>query len=102
MSVSAESIPKPVVGAEASAFGSDYVVLDPPGRFLRGLNETGARVWQLCDGERSAQEIAQEIASEFGADVRAVLGDVIAFLEALSARGLVEIRGISTASEGAR
>ena len=30
------------------------------------LNETSAMVWRLCDGKRSAVEIAEEISRELG------------------------------------
>lgn len=89
MRFSADVVIAAAKGAEGSAFGQDYVLLDPPGRMLRGLNETGARVWQLCDGHRSVGEIAQVIAREFGAAPERALTDVQQFLEALAQRGLL-------------
>ena len=55
--------------------------------------ETGARVWQLCDGRRTVREISDQIAREFDADPATALSDVLHFLEALASRGLLAPRG---------
>lgn len=89
MRFSADVVIASVHGAEGSAFGRDYVLLDPPGRTLRGLNQTGALVWQLCDGHRTVGEIAREVAHEFDVEPERALSDVQKFLEALAARGLL-------------
>ena len=91
--LSANTVIAGASGAEGSAFGQDFVLLDPPGRVLRGLNETGARVWQLCDGRRTVREISDQIAREFDADPATALSDVLRFLEALASRGLLAPRG---------
>ena len=50
MSLDLARVPVRREGAEGSHFGQEFVILDPPGRILRGLNETGARIWDLIDG----------------------------------------------------
>jgi len=49
------------------------------------LDEVGIRVWELCDGTRSVDDIAAVISSEYeaspetiGADVRVLLADLAA------------------------
>ena len=49
------------------------------------LNETGARIWDLMDGVRTADEIAAEIASEFDVEAAAARTYVRGFLDRLSA-----------------
>lgn len=76
-------------GVEASRFGEDFVVLDGAGKMIRGLNATGARVFELVDGVRSEEEIARQIATEFDADDARAQQDVRAFLEALVHKSLI-------------
>jgi pyrroloquinoline quinone biosynthesis protein D len=86
----ADSIPRRVQGANGEPFGDDFIVLDSQGRTLRGLNATAARVWQLCDGKRSARALAEQVAHEFSADVGQVLPDTLRFLTELARLGLIE------------
>lgn len=91
-------------GCESSRIGQDFVVLDAEGAMLRGLNATGARVWELLDGTRSAEQVAQEIAAELRVEQRRALADVLAFVERLLERDLLERADGPTAerSGGAR
>jgi pyrroloquinoline quinone biosynthesis protein D len=69
----------------------EAVVLDSRARVLRGLNATGARVWDLVDGSRTVADIATVLAAEWNRDAGDALADVTRFVEALRERGLVEI-----------
>lgn len=89
MSVSAFDVPRRVPGTEATRLGDELVVLDADGRMLRGLNGTGARVWELCDGSCAVREIAFALVAELGAPAEAALADVQRFLSELQLRGLV-------------
>ena len=91
MRAASRAIPRRVKGAEASRFGADYVLLDATGKTLRGLNATAARVWELIDGSRTVFEIAQQISKEFEAPVEQTLEDVLAFLERIEGKQLVEV-----------
>ena len=90
MSFRPDSIPRRRPGAEGQRFGEDFVVLDAEGRMLRGLNDTAARVWELCDGKRTAREVAEVVAREYGAEVEPVLADCLHFLARLGGQGLME------------
>ena len=62
-----------------------HVLLYPEGALT--LNETAANVLELCDGDRTIDDIAQELSSRYdGADVRA---DVESLVGAIAGRGLV-------------
>ncbi len=62
-----------------------HVLLYPEGALT--LNETAADVLELCDGERTIDDIAQELSSRYdGTDVRA---DVERLVGAIAGRGLV-------------
>jgi pyrroloquinoline quinone biosynthesis protein D len=63
----------------------EHVLLIPEG--VVRLNPTAAEVLELCDGERSLDDIVGALSSRYeGADVRA---DVLELVEAMAERGLV-------------
>ncbi len=86
----ADRIPRPREGVSGQRFGSDYIVLDAEGRTLRGLNGTAIRVWELCDGKRTARAVAGQVALEFKVDARQVLVDTLRFLTDLARLGLID------------
>jgi hypothetical protein len=65
----------------------ETVLLDVDGRQLMGLNEVGALIWSLCDGEHSAAEIAAAVARDFAVDEATARADVDAFLSELTRLG---------------
>ncbi len=92
MSLELARIPVQSTGAEGSRFGQEFVLLDPAGRMLRGLNETGARIWALIDGKRSVAEIATVISREFDVPLVTAQADVAGFISLLVGHGLVVVR----------
>jgi hypothetical protein len=67
----------------------EMILLQPEQEKLLGLNGTGAAVWELLDGRRSAADIARDVAARFARDEQSVLADVLAFLGELEKRRLV-------------
>ena len=61
----------PETFAKLERVGEQAVMLDAAGTVARGINETGARVWELIDGRRTVAEIAREL------DDGDVVGDVL-------------------------
>lgn len=70
----------------------ETVLLDVDGKELLGLNEVGARVWALCDGEHALSAIVEAIAAEFEVDRATAEADVRAFVSELLAQGALEPR----------
>ena len=63
----------------------EHVLLIPEG--VVQLNPTAAEVLELCDGERSLDDIVGALSERYeGADLR---GDVLELVDALTQRGLV-------------
>ena len=63
----------------------EHVLLIPEG--VVRLNPTAAEVLELCDGERSLDDIVGALSARYeGADVR---DDVLELLDAMAQRGLV-------------
>jgi hypothetical protein len=53
------------------------------------LEGAGARMWELCDGSRSPEEIARLVASEYRTDVGVVNADLGELLGRLREEGLI-------------
>ena len=54
-----------------------------------GLNEVGMRIWDLCDGHRSSDDMAAIIGQEFDATIEDVRADVDEVLEGLVSEKLL-------------
>jgi len=85
-----DRVPSPREGVSGQRFGSDYIVLDAEGRTLRGLNPTAVRIWELCDGKRTARTVAEQVALEYSMDPTQVLADTLRFLAELARLGLID------------
>ena len=63
----------------------EHVLLIPEG--VVRLNPTAAEVLELCDGERSLDDIVGSLSARYeGADLR---GDVLELVDAMAQKGLV-------------
>jgi pyrroloquinoline quinone biosynthesis protein D len=69
-------------------FQKAHVLLYPEG--VVKLNETAGAILALCDGARTANEIATAIAADFAADD--VQSRVFRFLEACHAKGWIRLK----------
>jgi hypothetical protein len=70
---------------------TEALVVDVKGGLLYPLNSVGARIWDLCDGARSVDEIVGVLAAEFEAPEPTIRADAIEFLERLADAKLVSI-----------
>jgi hypothetical protein len=76
----------------SSGLGEEAVILDLTKGVYYGLNETGARIWELLKQPRRAGEIRDVILDEYEVEPGAVTRDVLALLSELADRGLIEVR----------
>jgi coenzyme PQQ biosynthesis protein PqqD len=53
------------------------------------LDEVGARVWELCDGERSVEAIVTVMREEFDAPADTIAADVLEFVAELRGEQLL-------------
>ena len=70
---------------------TEALVVDVKGGLLYPLNSVGARIWDLCDGARSVDEIVGMLAAEFAAPETTIRTDAIEFIERLADAKLVSI-----------
>jgi pyrroloquinoline quinone biosynthesis protein D len=64
-------------------------VLLAPERLLTP-DETAVDILKLCDGERSVAAIVEELGREYDAEPEAMTADVLAFLQDLADKGMIE------------
>jgi hypothetical protein len=77
----------PHVRASLSADG--LVILDIHGGVLLASNTIGARIWQLIEERCTSVEIARRLADDYDIPSDRACRDVLAFVAALVARGLI-------------
>lgn len=59
---------------------------------IHSLNRVGTRIWELCDGKRTAGDISKIISEEFEVTSEKAFKDIEEFLGALSSKGIVTVR----------
>ena len=76
----------------SSNLGEETVILELDGGIYYGLNEVGARIWNLLREPRTVAEIRDAIADEYDVESERCLRDVLELLGELESRGLIEVR----------
>ena len=74
----------------SSDLGGEVAILDLEAGMYYGLEEVGARVWALAQEPRTVQEIQDRIVNEYEVDPASGRRDVLALLQQLADKGLVE------------
>jgi pyrroloquinoline quinone biosynthesis protein D len=65
-----------------------YILLYPEKGLA--LNATGAAILKLCDGDKTLSDIVTTLAEEFRSDASVLRSEVLAFVQALLDRGLLQ------------
>jgi hypothetical protein len=73
----------------AAHVGDELVMMSAESGAYLGLNEVGARVWELIDTPRDIPDICAALAAEFETSPGACQPEVEAFLSELESRGAV-------------
>ena len=58
---------------------------------VKVLNEVGARIWSLIDGQRNVAMIAQIISHEYRVEENQAKADTLSFVEKLVNQGILKI-----------
>jgi coenzyme PQQ biosynthesis protein PqqD len=67
-----------VIAQKAS---NDFLLFNMDDGNYYSLNEVGARIWELCDGTHSIEEIIDTLAREYDEAKNVLAEDVVEFLE---------------------
>jgi hypothetical protein len=73
------------------ALDTEALLVDVKGGLLYPLNSVGARIWELCDGARSVDEIVRLLGVEFDAPEATIRADALEFIERLADARLVSL-----------
>jgi hypothetical protein len=68
----------------------EAVVITPVDSTMHSLNDTGTRIWEAIDGQRSLKQVANIVAAEFEVDRGRAEKDTLWFVECLAKKGLVD------------
>jgi trimethylamine:corrinoid methyltransferase-like protein len=80
-----------VKGQVSSDLGGEVAILDLNAGMYYGLDEVGARIWQLVQESRLVEEIQAVILEEYEVDPASGQRDVIALLQDLADKGLIKV-----------
>ena len=75
----------------ASNIGGETVILGLNGGRYYGLDDVGARIWQLIQQPTEVRAIADTLVREYEVGRERCEADVVALLEKMIAAGLVEV-----------
>jgi PqqD family protein of HPr-rel-A system len=82
--------PRKRAGVLALDMGDGVVIYNDHSNLVHHLNPSAGLVWQLCDGDATAAQLAAEISEELGLDRAQVDAMVDSAIEELDALGLIE------------
>lgn len=77
-------------GHTTTQIDDDVVILNTEEGLYQGLDGVGPRVWELLQEPKRARTIRNLIAAEYEVDPEECEADILQFLEALAADGLIE------------
>lgn len=76
----------------SSDLAGEAVILDFKSGVYYGLNEVGARIWNLIQQPKTVSEIRDAIVAEYEIEPELCDRDLKALLQQLEASGLIEVR----------
>ena len=81
------TIPKPVPGFQTQTLDGEVVLLHPTNNTILHINQTGALVWQLCNGIRSVTDIIILLSEAYPESRWQIEADVPKIIVELAAQG---------------
>ena len=87
--VTSVTVAHPHPGVIVQPVPQGVLLLDMDSGEYYSLEETGGRVWMLCDGVRTAEQVAGLLAEEFDVSVDVVREDVVEVLTDMVSAGLL-------------
>jgi hypothetical protein len=76
----------------SSDLGEEVVILHLKNGVYYGLDEVGARIWNLIQEPKAVNEIRDVLLDEYEVEPESCERDLLALLEELAAENLVEVR----------
>jgi hypothetical protein len=84
-------MPRRIEGVLSKALGSETLLYWPDGKAIHVLNRTALTIWELCDGNHTAQDMEALIRAKFqGIDSHVdVMTDINRTLQSFAEQGLL-------------
>ena len=80
--------------ALAEQVGGETVLLDAEGDVYLRLNPSGSRLWEVLESPTTVAELAAVLERGYDLEAGVALDDTLAFVVAMSDRGLIEAGGL--------
>ncbi len=90
--VTLDSYPAPHVNVQGRRLENEAVLVLPDKGEVKVLNDVGARIWSLADGQHTVRDIAAAICAEYQVAPAEAEADAVAFIAELEAKGIVTVR----------
>lgn len=90
--VTLDSTPLPNPAVQGRRLENEAVLVLPGKGEVKVLNDVGATIWQLADGQRSVREIAGLICRQYQVTQVEAETDALDFIVELVAKGIVTLR----------
>ncbi len=84
-----DSKPRPQASVQGRQLENEAVLVLPEKGEVKVLNEVGARIWALTDGQHSVRQIAATVSAEYQVDRSVAEADTLEFMAQLVVKGLV-------------
>ncbi len=75
-----------------SEISGEVIILDMKSGVYYGLNEVGAKIWNLIQQPKTIVEIQNAILAEYEVEPEKCDRDILVLLQDLAAKGLVEVK----------
>ena len=72
-----------------SMTGDEAVLVLPQRGQVKVLNQVGAFLWELLDGQHTVADLVEQLCQSFEVDEQTAQADILAFLKDLEARDLL-------------
>ena len=87
-----KSIPEKSSAIPNRKIENESIIIDVSGENLVYLNETGSRIWDEIDGQKSISAIAEIISNDYEVDYKNVVTDVENILNQLLSKNVISIK----------
>ena len=91
MRYSTETIPVRAENVISRHVDQEAVLVSPEKGEVKVINQTGALIWENCDGHTSVGQLVDLVCREYQVDREAAEKDLVEFLDALIMRGLITL-----------
>ncbi len=89
MTVDLQQRPLQTPGYHIEALDGELLLFNPASDQILQTNQSGALVWQLCDGHRTLAEITDMLAAAYPDDAAAIAADVPEILAEFARHGAI-------------